>query len=200
MAHAPEIPAAALASIARQIGSRLPRPPAAPGRFAAAEAPPAEIGESFPVYMLGVDAIRDRHKGLVKIARPTGVWHHQIRYGAQALDIASSLGPPPGAAAAPGAAPDWQVQEVVQSPAAPRIDAAIAWIDKNVPGDPVANLLVVPAFYLTAFWLHDPNSDNVVIADMPPRLGALQPLTLYSSEEFLGRLADLKPLSGVPRD
>ena len=75
MAHAPDIPATALASIARQIGSRLPRPPGAPGRFAAAEALPAEIGESFPVYMLGVDAIRDRHSGLAKIVRPTGVWH-----------------------------------------------------------------------------------------------------------------------------
>ncbi len=91
------------------------------------------------------------------------------------------------------------MQEVVQSPAAPRIDDAIAWIDKNVPGDPEASLLAVPAFYLTAFWLHDLNSDNVVIADMPPRLGDLQPLRLYSSEEFLGRLADLKPMSGVPR-
>lgn len=199
MAHAPDIPATALASIARQIGSRLPRPPGVSGRFAAAETLPAEIGESFPVYMLGVDAIRDRHSGLAKIVRPTGVWHHQIRYGAQAQDIARSLGPPPGAAAAPGAAPDWQVQEVVQSPAAPRIDDAIAWIDKNVPGDPEASLLAVPAFYLTAFWLHDSNSDNVVIADMPPRLGDLQPLRLYSSEEFLGRLADLKPMSGVPR-
>jgi len=200
MAHAPEIPAAALASIARQIGSRLSRPPGAPGRFVAAEALPAEIGESFPVYMLGVDAIPYRHSGLAKIVRPTGVWQHQIRYGAQAQDIASSLGPPPGAAAAaPGAAPDWQVQEVVQSPAAPRIDDAIAWIDKNVPGDPEANLLAVPAFYLTAFWLHDSNGDNVVIADMPPRLGNLQPLKLYSSDDFLSQLADIKPMSGVPR-
>ncbi len=194
MARAPEIPAAALASIASEIGSRLPSL-RAPGAAAMAQAPQISIGESFPVYMLGVDALRGGNRNLPEIARQTGVWQHQIRYGAQAQDIARSTAPPPGAA--PGAA-GWQVQEVVHSPAAPRIDEAIAWIDAHVSQDAVASILLVPAFYLTAFWLHEPDRDQVVIADMPPRLGDLQPLQLYAADEFLGKLAALQPISGVP--
>jgi hypothetical protein len=196
MARAPEIPSDALASIARQIGSRLPGP-GAPGVAAFARATPVEIGESFPVYMLGVDALRGSDHSLPRIVRPTGVWQHQIRIGAEAQDIARSTAPKPGAA--PGGE-GWQVQEVVRSAAAPRIDAAIAWIDQNkdIAEDAVANLLLVPAFYLTAFWLHEPQRDNIVIADMPPRLGDLEMLHLYSSEEFLKRLAGVKPISGVP--
>jgi hypothetical protein len=193
MARAPEIPAAALASIARQIGSRLPLP-GSPAAAALAKEIPVEIGESFPVYMLGVDALHGNNRNLSEIVLKTGVWQHQIRYGSQAQDIARSIGPAPGAVTG-----NWQVQEVVHSPAAPRIDEAIGWIDAHVPEDAEASLLLVPAFYLTAFWLHEPQRDKIVIADMPPRLGDLQLLRLYSSAEFLSKLAVVKPISGVPR-
>jgi hypothetical protein len=199
MARAPEIPSDALASIARQIGSRLPRPgaPGAPGAAAFARALPVEIGESFPVYMLGFDALHGSDHSLPRIVRPTGVWQHQIRIGAEAQNIARSSAPKPGAGAG---GEGWQVQEVVRSAAAPRIDAAIAWIDRNkdIRDDAVANLLLVPTFYLAAFWLHEPQRDFIVIADMPPRLGDLKMLHLYPSEEFLKRLAGVKPISGVP--
>jgi hypothetical protein len=203
MAHAPEIPSDALASIARQIGSRLPRPgaPGAPSTVAfersAEGAAPIEIGESFPVYMLGVDKLQGGDDNLPRIVRPTGVWQHQIRIGDEAQDIARSTAPKPGA---PAGGDGWQVQEVVRSAAAPRIDAAIAWIDQNkdIAEDAVANLLLVPAFYLTAFWLHETQRDNVVIADMPPRLGDLEILHLYPAQEFLKRLAAVTPISGVP--
>ncbi len=201
MARAPELPAAALASIAQQIGIRLPTlgapaPPGTPGLSTAARIAPPQIGESFPVYMVGLDALRGGNTDLNGIARSTGLWHHQIRYGAQAQDIARSKAPPPGAAQGAG----WQVQEVVRSPAAPRIDATIAWIDnnRNVPEDAEARLLVVPAFYLTAFWLHAAQGDSVVIADMPPHLGELQPLQLYAAADFLKMLAAVPPISGVP--
>jgi hypothetical protein len=194
MAHAPEIPRDALMSIASQIGERLPAP-GAPGAAGLAKEARVEIGESFPVYMLGLEAIRGHDRTLASIVRSTGVWQHQIRYGSAAQDIARSTAPPPGSTVG-GAG--WKVQEVVHSAAAPRIDAAIAWIDKNVPHDALANLLLVPAFYLTAFWLHEQGRDDVVIADMPPRLGELQMLRLYTADEFLDQLSGVKPISGVP--
>lgn len=203
MARAPELPAAAMASIAAQIGSRLPSlgapaPSGTPGLSRAARIVPPQIGESFPVYMVGLDALRSGNTDLSRNARPTGLWHHQIRYGAQAQDIARSKAPPPGGPQGQG----WQVQEVVRSPAAPRIDATIAWIDnnRNVPEDAEARLLVVPAFYLTAFWLHAAQSDSVVIADMPPHLGELQPMRLYAAADFLRMLAAAPPISGVPNE
>ncbi len=201
MARAPELPAAALASIAQQIAVRLPSlgapaPPGTAGLSMAARIAPAQVGESFPVYMIGLDALRGDSTDLGRAARQTGLWQHQIRYGAQAQDIARSKAPPPGAAQGAG----WEVQEVVRSPAAPRIDATIAWIDnnRNVPADAEARLLMVPAFYLTAFWLHSPQGDSVVIADMPPHLGELRPLQLYTAADFLKMLAAVPPVSGVP--
>lgn len=196
MARAPEIPAAALASIARQVGARMPAAPAGARSLAEAAAAPAVIGESFPVYMLGLDKIQGGERNLPDVVRQTGVWQHQVRHGSQAQEIARSLAPPPGADSTGGQG--WLVQEVVRSPVAPRIEEAISWIDQNVPEDAVASILVVPAFYLTAFWLHEPTSDRVVIADMPAGLGNLQPLQLYSAEDFLNRLAALEPSSGVP--
>lgn len=187
MARAPEIPPGALESIARQIGNRL----SPPGMTALAKGAPVEIGESFPVYMLGLDALRAKAKDLKAAVQQTGVWQHQIRYGSQAREFARSTAPGSGA-------DDWRVQEVVKSPLAEHIDRAIAWIDKNGPDDAVAYLLLIPAFYLTAFWLQEPKGDEIVIAEMPPKLGTLEPLRLYPAGEFLKELSALKPLAGVP--
>jgi hypothetical protein len=145
--------------------------------------------------MLGLDVLQGGRRDLSQIVRQTGMWQHQIRSGSQAQDIARSTPPPPGAA---GGDQSWQVQEVAHSSAAPGIDAAITWIDANVHDDSVANLLLAPAFFLTAFWLHEPNRDRVVVADMPQGLGDLKPLQLYSAEDFLNKLAAVKPISGVP--
>ncbi len=145
--------------------------------------------------MLGLDVLQSGNRDLPQMVRQTGMWQHQVRYGSQAQDIARSTPPPPGAA---GGDQSWQVQEVAHSSAASGIDAAIAWIDANVHDDSVANLLLVPAFFMTAFWLHESNRDQVVIADMPPGLSDLKPLQLYSAEDFLNKLSVEKPISGVP--
>lgn len=189
MAHAPELPSGALQSIARQIGSRL-----TPSGFAAASrGATVAVAESFPVYMLGLDAVAKKPQSMKEAVRETGVWQHQIRHGSTAQEIARSTAP--GAPA--GAKDDWKVQEVVASPAAARIDEAIAWIDANAPEDSVANMLVVPAFYLTAFWLQNPKGDEVVIADMPAGLQKLAFHHRYPAGEFLGLLGQIRPL-GAP--
>jgi hypothetical protein len=185
MAHAPSIPQAALESIARQVGERL----SLPGMAALANGEPVEVAESFPVYMLGMDAIESQRGNLSDVVIETGVWHHQIRYGSSAREIARSI--------QPGAnSNEWRVQEVVISPSAEHIDEAIAWIDGHVPGNPTTCLLVVPVFYLVAFWLRQQSGDEIVIADMPERLGELKPFHLYSGVDFLKELAGL-PVAGI---
>lgn len=187
MAHAPEIPQAALQSIARQIGERL----TPPGMATLSAGQPLEITESFPVFMLGLDAVRQRPDNLRNVALQTGVWQHQLRHGVAAMEIARSI--EPGAAGA-----QWQLQEVVTSPSAGRIDEAITWIDQNVPEDAIANLLVVPAFYLSAFWLKLPERDDVIIFDMPEGLGGLRLFERYSAKDFIQALAGARAAEFPP--
>lgn len=143
--------------------------------------------------MLGLGAILTHPRTIQEVATKTGVWQHQIRYGSAVREIARSTEP----GAPSGSKDEWKVQEVVETPAGPRIDETIAWIDKNVSRESVANILMVPAFYLTAFWLRSPPNDEVVIVDMPAGLHNLKFFHRYDAEDFLRLLSELKPL-GMP--
>jgi hypothetical protein len=187
MAHAPPIPNDVLANLARQLADR----PSKLTMQSLAENQPVGIAESFPVFALGLDTISDPSRSLRDIATATGMWHHQLRHGPLPNEFARSVVNGPSAA-------DWKISEVVSSAATQNIDDAIGWIDQNVPGDPIARLLVAPAYYLTAFWLDGPNGEQVVIADRPERYGMLELHHLYSAAEFLRLLSEAPHAQGIP--
>lgn len=192
MARAPEIPNAALVSLAQQIGDRLS--PTSLETLSLDQ--PLQIAESFPVFMAGLDAIKSA--GDIKSAvRQTGVWHHQIRHGQHAREFARSLEVTPSGQ-------QWQLQEIATSDSAARIEDAIGWIDANVKDDAVACVIVVPAYYVTAFWLQSDRTDGpvdrVVVADRPDAFSSLQYHRLFTGPEFLGQLRDLAPAAGIPTD
>jgi hypothetical protein len=186
MARTDPLPPAALQKIATQVGQRL-SPTAAEHLEAGGT---AQIGENFLVFMLGLDAIRRPAGRLAERVRPTGHWHHQIHHGTQVREFARS------SASASAATPD--VTEVTTSDAAARIDDAIRWIDQNVHDDAVARMLVVPAYYLTCFWLSAGNTDRVVVADKPEQLTALEYHRVYDGADFLRRLAAIPNAQGIP--
>ncbi len=76
---------------------------------------------------------------------------------------------------------DWEIRAVMMSSQLPtEIDKAIARIDKQeVNGDPLACLLSIPAYHVTAFWLRGKKADKIVIIDQPDLFEHLQTERLY---------------------
>jgi hypothetical protein len=185
MAHADMFPNEVLDSIVEQIGSRLSLPPGAG---------PSEVRETFSIWMLGLDATTKPDEPIGKLAKPTGRWHHQISVGGRSSAFARSmpLGPAPT---------DWSVtQTSTHSDIAEAIDKTIDWIDKNVKRDPLTRLLIVPAYFIHAFWLDYGETSSILIAHMPEQYTKLRYETLYTPKEFLELLAQEPHASGVPAD
>jgi hypothetical protein len=180
-----------LNDIAKQLGSLLP---AAPGNwdFAAedlGEAERIELAETFELWVLDLEAIRQKKGGLPQLARPTGRWHHQIRRGDTPALFARS--------AEIGTPAAWKVTEMFESELAAKIDRAISWIDGNVPGNPLARLLVVPAYQLNAMWLLEDKKSLVYVIDCPTRLHSLHPGDFFENEtQFVTLLRKEEPVVG----
>jgi hypothetical protein len=152
-----------------------------------------ELGESFEVWFLGRSAISRTTAPLQTIARRTGYWHHQIRHNGKAVQYARSAPHGPGEE-------DWDIHAVLSSDLAGKIDDAITWIDAHVTeGDPLVRLLIVPAYFVTAFWLQDGASDRIVVVDMPAEFTMLERERIYTGQEFLDALAQERHAQGIPR-
>jgi hypothetical protein len=96
-------------------------------------------------------------------------------------------------------AADWRLEELTSSPIAKRIDEVGQWLDSNVQSSATVRLLIVPAFYLHAFWLFEPTGSEIVIIDRPDAYSALEYRRTYSADEFLAALRQLPHASGLPR-
>jgi hypothetical protein len=188
MAQVEELPADVLAAIAAQIGARLSEP----AKNAMSRGMPVEIAESFPVYMLPLDATTQADLDISALAVPTGLWHHQVRHGQAAQEFARSLPTGPRAE-------DWRLEEYSYSPIARSIDAAAQWLDANVTSDASVRLLIVPAYYMHAFWLFESTGSRIVVIDRPQIYGALEYQRLYPAPDFLALLRQLPHSAGMPR-
>ena len=183
MAHSEQIPDNQLRNIARQIADRAPRR----ALFLADSAAPVRLGESFPMWMLPAEAVAAT-RDIAEAAVQTDSWHHQVRAAQGAVTFARST-------VSDGS---WLVGEVARSGLEADIETTIRWIDENIPQDLEARLLMAPAYYLTALWLHGDNEDHVVVAQAPAALATIQRNIDYPAAEFLARLADQRPSAGVP--
>lgn len=187
MATLSVLPKSVLEHIASQIGERLTNA----AQHALSQNKGLALSESFPVWLLGLDATANSDAELSALARATGYWHHQIRHGGDAVEFAKSRPIGPNTA-------DWQIEEIVTSPVAKRIDDALEWIEANVKGDGEVRLLVVPAFFIHALWLSVGASDAIVIADMPRADDGLQYERIYNANDFLRLLGSRKHVTGLP--
>jgi hypothetical protein len=193
MPHTDRISDAALDDVAQEVGKRLPR-------LLGSALPPTTavtITASFAVWNLSSDRVEAGvSDDLDALAARTGRVHHQIAVDGQPLLYARSV-----------LDHDTRtVEEVTVSPTAKRIDAAIDWIDANVPEDDLARLLEAPAYHLLAIWLvGDGGKGRVLVVEAASRLADLVGLQLRPESELLRRLRAIEPVGGIdwrdrPRD
>lgn len=192
MAHSDTLPIDTQKAIADQVGQRLASVVAAAQLPAPGGCGGPVLGETFTVWVLGLDAVTRSNEDLGKLAVQTGRWHHQVRYGGRAQAFARSVPTGPNAG-------DWALTQLFESRVAERIDAAVDWVDQHVAGDPLVRLLVMPAFHLHAFWLLENGRSQVLVVDMPDGYTRLAYHTLYTPKEFLDALAREQHAQGVPQ-
>jgi len=185
MPHTDRIPEAALDDVAQEVGKRLPQ-------LLGSKLLPTTavtITASFAVFDLSSDQVEAAvSDDLDALAARTGRLHHQIAVDGQPLLYARSV-----------LDHDTRtVEEVTVSPTARRIDAAITWIDANVPEDDLARLLEARSYHLLAIWLvGDGGKGRVLVVEAARRLGGLVARQLHPESELLRRLRAVEPVVGI---
>ena len=188
MAVAPQLPEGTRVSIAEQIGRLLPASDVAEQSFLVDA--PLELAESLPVVALPLEAIqRGGGTALSEAVQFTGRWHHQVAAG-EGFVAARSVDH--------GAEHD--VVEVAASPIPMALARTIRWVDENLPGDPLAVMLLVPDYYTTAILLRSDAGDQVVVSERPDRLAEIRTETVYEGREFIALLRRYPPSAGIPDD
>ena len=164
MAHVKELPDHALHTIAEQVGRLYP----SLDNSVMQHQLPAELTETFPVWVLSINAIDTDTDNLLGLAQDTYRWHSQILIAGEPEGVARATTIGENAL-------DWTVKQVLKSDLAKNVDDAIRWIDTEVESDPLVRILEVPAFFITALWLIEGNESSVVIAKCPANLQRLKP-------------------------
>jgi hypothetical protein len=202
MAHTIELSDVQMASLARQIGTRMGFVPSGQGVT-------DEIAESFPVFVVD-DRIGAAPGAAPKLlisaaALDTGSVHH---------NIARTTNPAPGSSAPASqsvvgaarsrfdpASNGYKVEAMTQAASGndlPRwIRNAAYWVEQHASGDPFVKLLMVPSRYMHCFWLSYPDKDCVVVIDMPQKFSNLEYRKIYDSDEFFALLQREPPVSGL---
>jgi hypothetical protein len=187
MANTDPISPAARKSIAEQLVQFLPRAKAAPKGRKAAPAPAPELGESLAVCTLTAEQVRHPPADLMELAKPSGTWYHQVHTAGGATHAArSQTGGLRGKV--------HHVMQMLQSPVAPKIDAALTWLDAKL-GKTAATvrLLIAPAYYVHALLIVRDKDLAAVLVDQPPGLTPLREQTEYPLKDFLTAIAQARP-------
>jgi hypothetical protein len=153
-----------------------------------------KMGDTFPVYALDALRLLRAADDLSELARPTGRWHHQIKYSGRPRAYARSS--PSGAEAGAGR---WLIREVMESDLAEKIDVSFKWLRNVLADDYQARLLTVPTYHVEAFWVISdrPLDQQVVVIDSPPYMKSLTVDVLYSSREFIQSLRSERTVVGL---
>src|SRR5205085_2912671 len=160
--------------------------------------PSFELGETFALYTLGLEAIKEGLKtgaDLIDLAKSAERWHHQIKVNKQTVGYARS--------AQSAQDPNFCLCQLYLSDVARAIAIAIKQLDDleaqvYADCDPLVHLLFIPAYYVYAFWVikeHAGQSDVFVI-DAPLSLQDLQFDRVLSSQEFLAAFRNVPPPIG----
>ncbi|HEY0545971.1 MAG TPA: hypothetical protein VGC91_11385 [Pyrinomonadaceae bacterium] len=168
-------------------------------------APPSfALEETFALYRLGAKSIAGAIGSEIDIkdlAIDTSRWHHQIKVDSQPVAFARTC--------ASEKAGSFETCQLFVSDVSGAIDDAIAWIDKYEAAhpeyaetEPLARLLVVPAFNVLALWLwkRKIGQSDLLVIDALPELDGLKGNQLLSSAEFLKAFEGHSPIAGVAFD
>jgi hypothetical protein len=151
-----------------------------------------KMGDTFPVYALDASDLLRAIDDLRALAKPTGRWHHQIKYAGRPRAYARS-------ARLGGARGNWSIREVMESDLAEKIDVSCKWLRENLATDYTARLLSVPSYHVDAFWLiHEGTEDQkIVIIDSPSYMHSLATDIFYRSQEFIQSLRSERTVVGL---
>jgi len=182
MASPDPLPAAALESVARQLGEFLSLPKPALTRALGKVSQP-EVRESLAVCFVTAEQVTHPPADLGVLARPTGIWHHQVRTAAGPTHMARSRQQGFGGS-------DLEVEQWIASPIAKKLDEAMAWVDRSLPNDEaIVRLLAIPAYYVHALLLIRGKKYTAVLVDQPEGFTQLHYRKQYPLRDFLKRLA-----------
>ena len=192
MARFPQLPDGVIDKITKEVGQKLKG-----GLHQRALGGDEELGvyESFDVWVLNTDAfVGNQSNTLSGLVKPTGRWHHQLKFSVgdarEPAGFARSL--PSGSSAE-----SWSLVGLLESDLADRIDKEVAWLDRNVEGDYLVHLLMIPAYQIYAFWLVKDTDERVLVVDAPSQYHELQRRHLYSTAEFIDTLSSLRHVDGI---
>jgi len=186
MAFSSPLPSEIVEVIAKQVSERLAVPSRTPlFNLDAFESTSINIGESFLIWNFIPDSVPEIESGnrdIDALARPSGIWQHQIRVGTKTVGFALSqpLGATPSS---------WSLREMFSSDLAGRIADAIDLIDDQVPDDVEARLLKIAYQQIEAFWFVSPsNSDwhnKIMIVNSATRIPEFTFSKVLPSETFI---------------
>jgi hypothetical protein len=186
MAFSSPLPSEIVDVIAKQVSERLAIPSRNPlFDLDAFESQSINIGENFLIWNFIPDSVPEIDSGnrdIDSLARPSGIWQHQIRVGTKTVGFALSQ--------PLGATPDsWSLREIFSSELAGRIADAIEIIDDQVPDDVEARLLKIAYQQIDAFWFVSPsNSDwhnKIMIVNSATRIPEFTFSKVLPSETFI---------------
>jgi hypothetical protein len=172
--------------IARRIGEWIATTP----KFADKREAKIEVGESFQVWMLGLDPSAWHDQPLVQLVRNMDRWHHQLRIDGRTeanARTARSDGPRSG----------WKMTRLTASGKTEQIDNAIDWLEANAQDAYLVRLLEIPAYQAEAFWLQKDSQSFLLLVHIPPAYAAVEYHRLYPAAEFLSILSQMPPAKGA---
>jgi hypothetical protein len=142
-----------------------------------------ELAESLAVCLITAAEVNEPPADLSVLARPSGMWHHQLRTSTGTTHFARST-------QHGFRGPELQVELCTASAIPSKLDDAIAWIDEQVPDDDVVvRLLVIPAYFVHALLVIRGKKFSAVLVDQPATFQRLQYRKLYTLRDFLKRLS-----------
>lgn len=135
-----------------------------------------ELGEGFPCWSLAI-AGGAPGSSVSDLARPLGMWHHQVLIDGRPAAFARSYVRPPD---------PMQVEVVAVGLSDVAADVATASRHAaGVEGD--VRMLLVPSHHVTALWVVGDDDERVIVARAPDA-ARVEKERRYRAEEFVGEL------------
>jgi hypothetical protein len=157
--------------------------------------PSYDLTDTFAVWVLDEEALSTkRTSSLSEMARFAERWHHQIRQGGEVAVYARSVG---------SDGSDLSFQQLAQSELARSIDQAISLVDtyeKELAGDWLVRLLIVPSYQAYAFWLVNQSSEKdskVLLIEGAEQLSGVSRTEFFTDDRFVELLRRTRPVMGL---
>jgi hypothetical protein len=182
MAKPDHLEPAVLRSVANQLSHFLAAPRGLmPLALGAIRKP--ELAESLAVCFVTAAQVTNPPADITVLARPSGLWHHQVWTEAGPTHMARS-----NQQGFSGV--ELEVSQLMESPIVAKVDAVVDWIDEFLTDDDATiRLLLIPAYYVHALLIVRGDKLSAVLVDQPTTFTQLKYEKEYTLKQFLKRLA-----------